>query len=470
MLIYGFAVGKLPRPQNSKQKKGCIFMKKLLILIFALSIFSSSAVFAKSDYDEYYNEVKEYADIDWDTVDEDKAFFADDSSYLELKKPTAVKKLFYWIIPAKDSDDFYAAGFQRNKYVMTIKNFKGVEPFKYFSYDEAKAYAKENGLDNITDISAILLRERVYMYGYRIESNGQSYIIPYLYSEDSLFNRTGDPECEMTVGKAYTVAEVIEKCEREEELDFEYRKEKAKEENEKNPAISVDDQGNDVITGVDPENGDKEENENNDKEKTEKDDVKKSEEKENNNEEKITENKENNEKETDSKENSEKDADASEASKESDKGVAKSKSFTDVPQTHWAYNAITKLADKNTILGYGNGYFGVNDSVTYEQISLLLKREFNYDESLNDKLPAKREDVIVSLVKAMNVDLSDISTQIIDDKFDDGKEISNANKAYIAYAVKSGLVVGYERKLNPNSAITRAETACLLYRATDLIK
>lgn len=446
-------------------------MKKLLILIFALSLFGSSAVFAKSDYDEYYNEVKEYADIDWDTVDEDKAFFADDSSYLELKKPTAVKKLFYWIIPAKDSDDFYAAAFQRNEYVMTIKNFKGVEPFKYFSYDQAKAYAEENGLDNITDISAILLRERVYMYGYRIESNGQSYIIPYLYSEDSRFNLTNDPECEMTVGKAYTVAEVIEKCEREEELHYEYRKEKAKEENEKYPAIGIDDLGNIVITGIDPENDDKEEIENsvqsNDKENAEKDDVNKTDEKENNNEEKITENKENNEKETGSKENSEKDTAASESSKESGKDAAESKSFTDVPQTHWAYSAVTKLADKNTILGYGNGYFGANDPVTYEQISLLLKREFNYDESLNDKLPAKREDVIVSLIKAMNVDLSDIDTQIIDDKFDDGKEVSDDNKTYIAYAVKSGLVVGYERKLNPNSAITRAETACLLYRATE---
>ena len=141
--------------------------------------------------------------------------------------------------------------------------------------------------------------------------------------------------------------------------------------------------------------------------------------------------------------------------------------FSDVPKDHWAYNDITSLAEKSVILGYGDGKFGVDDSVTHEQLSLLLKRQFNYDETDRAAQPAKREDIIVSLVKALNADLSSVDTADVS-KFSDADSISADNERYIAYAVKSGLVLGYDGRLNLADDVTRAETAALICRAMKL--
>ncbi|ABS20839.1 MULTISPECIES: S-layer homology domain-containing protein [Bacillus cereus group] len=49
-------------------------------------------------------------------------------------------------------------------------------------------------------------------------------------------------------------------------------------------------------------------------------------------------------------------------------------SFSDVPQKHWAYPAITTLASQNIIAGYGNGKFGLGDVATREQVAALIYR------------------------------------------------------------------------------------------------
>ena len=69
----------------------------------------------------------------------------------------------------------------------------------------------------------------------------------------------------------------------------------------------------------------------------------------------------------------------------------------------------------------------------------------------------------------MNADFSNDDISSISNKFDDCADISNGNEKYIAYAVKSGLVVGYNKKLNLKSDVTRAETACLIHRAINQI-
>ncbi|MGG2094863.1 N-acetylmuramoyl-L-alanine amidase [Bacillus sp. S13(2024)] len=47
-------------------------------------------------------------------------------------------------------------------------------------------------------------------------------------------------------------------------------------------------------------------------------------------------------------------------------------SFIDVPNTYFAYEAITYLANKNIVSGYGDGKFGPEDNVTREQVARLL--------------------------------------------------------------------------------------------------
>ncbi len=413
--------------------------KALLFLLSVLLIFCQSAAFAKP-YDEYYGIVKAEKAVDPDIIDEDNIFFAEVTSHFNLAKNAPVTR-FYLGLPVKNSDDFYTACFDNGKYVLTEKNFALTAPLKYFSYDEAKTYALKNGLGNPTNISALVVYERMFMYAYRVENDGASYIIPYFFTEDSLYNVTDDPECEITVGKAYTIDEFIKICEKEQLVNDEYREAKREQVKAEKPSVSVDKDG-EVVDNTKPDDK---------KTDTAKDVPRETEAKESENGSAEKEN-------TDVK-----------TPEKAEETTAQSKSFADVPKAHWAYSEITDLADKNVILGYGNGYFGVDDSVTYEQLSLLLKREFDYDESNTSKTSAKREDVIVSLVKAMNADFSNDDILSINNKFDDCADISNGNEKYIAYAVKSGLVVGYNKKLNLKSDVTRAETACLIHRAINQI-
>lgn len=46
--------------------------------------------------------------------------------------------------------------------------------------------------------------------------------------------------------------------------------------------------------------------------------------------------------------------------------------FSDVPLTYWANKYITRAKELGFISGYGNGKFGPNDSVTYEQAVTML--------------------------------------------------------------------------------------------------
>ena len=144
--------------------------------------------------------------------------------------------------------------------------------------------------------------------------------------------------------------------------------------------------------------------------------------------------------------------------------------FIDVPPDHWAYDDIMTLAKNNVILGYGNNYFGVNDSVTNEQLAILLKRQFNYDEKNTSASAAKRENIIVSLIKALNPDLSKVDTSVIAADFSDGNKISDSDKPYIAYAVENKIVLGDNGNLNLENNVTRAETAALINRALKIKK
>ena len=42
--------------------------------------------------------------------------------------------------------------------------------------------------------------------------------------------------------------------------------------------------------------------------------------------------------------------------------------FSDVPESHWAYSYVEQAVDKGWVAGIGNGLFGVDDPVTYAQL------------------------------------------------------------------------------------------------------
>ncbi|PEB54630.1 cell surface protein [Bacillus sp. AFS098217] len=61
--------------------------------------------------------------------------------------------------------------------------------------------------------------------------------------------------------------------------------------------------------------------------------------------------------------------------------------FNDVPADHWSAKAITDLANKKIVEGYGNGVFGFGDDVTREQVAALMFRYFKPEVKNDYKNP-----------------------------------------------------------------------------------
>lgn len=56
--------------------------------------------------------------------------------------------------------------------------------------------------------------------------------------------------------------------------------------------------------------------------------------------------------------------------------LAAGSTFTDVPENHWAYPYVSQAVEEGWITGYGNGTFGVDDKVTYDQFFTMVVQAF----------------------------------------------------------------------------------------------
>lgn len=54
--------------------------------------------------------------------------------------------------------------------------------------------------------------------------------------------------------------------------------------------------------------------------------------------------------------------------------------FSDVPTSHWGNGYVVKAASLGYLSGYGNGKFGPDDTVTYEQALTMLVNALGYGE------------------------------------------------------------------------------------------
>ncbi|MDD6483022.1 MAG: S-layer homology domain-containing protein [Clostridiales bacterium] len=181
-----------------------------------------------------------------------------------------------------------------------------------------------------------------------------------------------------------------------------------------------------------------------------------------------------------------------------------SQSFWDVPKEHWAFGEIAELVNRGIIEGYDNGSFDPYGAVSRAEWAKMLFTAGNVPEakyihlalensgdmskrhwaalymvSVKDYLApemkneatmyrpddaATREEVAVSLAKFKGYASSDVS---IIQQFSDSKDIGQP--AYIAGAVKEGIVNGYDDgSFKPRNPVTRAEAAALLCRALKL--
>lgn len=117
--------------------------------------------------------------------------------------------------------------------------------------------------------------------------------------------------------------------------------------------------------------------------------------------------------------------------------------FPDVTKDAWYAEAVTWAYKSGIIKGYNNGQFGPNDSVTREQIAIMM---YNYAKAQGHDTTAK----------------GDL------DKFADKTAVSGYAEESVQWAVGSGIISGMDngKTLNPLGETARAQCAAIIQKFT----
>ena len=177
--------------------------------------------------------------------------------------------------------------------------------------------------------------------------------------------------------------------------------------------------------------------------------------------------------------------------------------YDDVPKSHWAYQYIMDMSNKGILSGYGDGYFGPENTITRAQFATIMCNaakletypvsDTSYvDVSTSDWFAqsveaakyylsgyiydgkkyykpnenAVREDIAVALVKLKGYDVSNYNETELKTKFTDWQSISKDARKYVYAAVKNNLIDGYDdNTFRGQASITRAEAATLFWKS-----
>ncbi len=115
--------------------------------------------------------------------------------------------------------------------------------------------------------------------------------------------------------------------------------------------------------------------------------------------------------------------------------------FADIAEGMYYYDAVLWASENKIVNGYGDGRFGPEDSITREQMALIL---MNYAKFKGYDVTAQAE-------------LS---------KFDDGADISDWAITAVSWANAEGLLQGDGTKIMPGEYATRAQVAAIFNRFT----
>lgn len=128
----------------------------------------------------------------------------------------------------------------------------------------------------------------------------------------------------------------------------------------------------------------------------------------------------------------------------SSESAARAAGFDDVAAGKWYTDAVAWASSNGIVTGYGDGRFGVNDSVTRQQLAAILYRYASL----------KGADISAS---------SDISVYADHDK------TASWAKAPVSWAVAKGIINGTSGgRLAPAGTATRAQAASMLMRFADI--
>lgn len=127
--------------------------------------------------------------------------------------------------------------------------------------------------------------------------------------------------------------------------------------------------------------------------------------------------------------------------------VKYTKKFTDVSEGTWYTKAILWASENGIVSGYTNGSFGINDSITREQLAVMMYRYAKYKGYAVDK------------------------TATIG-RFNDVGKVSSYAKEALSWAVGSGLLFGKEEGtlLDPKGTANRCEGSAVIMRFCNYYK
>lgn len=169
---------------------------------------------------------------------------------------------------------------------------------------------------------------------------------------------------------------------------------------------------------------------------------------------------------------------------------AQGSAFSDVAQSHWAYEPVKSLSDKKIITGYEDGSFCPSGSITRAEFAAIMQRAFNIagtGESFEDVQPGewyfdavsalsakglikgsdgrfdpqssiKREDAALIIYRYLG---SPTDPKTV---FEDSDTISDYAKEAVASLADLGIINGYkDGTFRPKDSISRAEAAKIIY-------
>ncbi|WP_217960039.1 S-layer homology domain-containing protein [Acutalibacter muris] len=120
-------------------------------------------------------------------------------------------------------------------------------------------------------------------------------------------------------------------------------------------------------------------------------------------------------------------------------------SFSDVKAGKWYAPFVEWAAQNGIVNGVGGGRFNPNQSVTREQMAVIL---YNY-------------------AKFTNCDLTTMGAVL--DRFTDGHKTSRFAKYSMEWAVTHEIILGNEGKLTPQGTASRAQVAQIFYNSRELL-
>ncbi len=121
--------------------------------------------------------------------------------------------------------------------------------------------------------------------------------------------------------------------------------------------------------------------------------------------------------------------------------------FTDMNPTDWHYSAFAKAVQMQAFGGDQLNHLNPNNYITFQECFKVVSSVFGL--------------IVIDDPRAGKVGLNNQDLTVLD-KFEDGAEVSDWAKPYVAAVVSNGYWDGLDGKLTPKAYITRAQFAVLM--------